>query len=434
MASSRSTPDDDFDVVVLGAGYGGLMAALRLSRRSLGLRVALINADPAFVERVRVQESMVAPVKPRIASLSKYLARTPVEFICGRVTSLDPERRRVQVVADGTRRELGYSQAIYALGSHVDVATVPGAADHTFRLDPGEAPRSAAALRQVLVEAAARPTRVLAVGGGALSIEAAGEVKSAWPRMDVTLVSASRAGDFTSAKVEAVLRQDLSRLGVVVVDNERIAEVGPASVVTATGRSLPFDVCIWAGGMRAPPIARDAGLEVDAEDRIVVGPDLRSVSHPSILAVGDSSHPIAPTTGAPYRPSALTAAVSGVYAAEQAIAFRAGKPIAPFSFSTFAQAIAVGRYAALFPLDPNDRPILFVLGGRTGRRLRDILVWLVLHFITFERVLPGVQSWPGRRRVSQRQADEVLARVRGPQLATARGPSGSERAAASRPT
>ncbi len=149
--------------------------------------------------------------------------------------------------------------------------------------------------------------------------------------------------------------------------------------------------------MRAPPIAREAGLTVDARDRVVVDTELRSVSHPCILAVGDSAHPRG-STGAPFRPSALTAAVSGVYAAEQVAAKVAGKTISPFTFSTFAQAIAVGRFAALFPLDANDHPILFVPGGRTARRLRDILVRLVLHFITLERLLPGVKAWPGRKR------------------------------------
>jgi hypothetical protein len=84
--------------------------------------------------------------------------------------------------------------------------------------------------------------------------------------------------------------------------------------------------------------------------------------------------------------------------------YGARKHIPPFSFSTFAQAIALGRYTALFPLDADDNPILFVMGGRTARRLRDVLVWLVLHFITFERLFPGVQSWPGRKRASERQA------------------------------
>lgn len=183
----------------------------------------------------------------------------------------------------------------------------------------------------------------------------------------------------------------------MLIDNERVREIGASEVVTTTGRRFPYDICIWAAGMRAPPIARQAGIEVNSQDRIVVGTDLRSVSHPAILAAGDSVHPDGPT-GAPFRPSALTAAVSGVYAAEQAASWAADRTIRPFSFSTFAQAIAVGRFAALFPLDADDHPILFVLGGRAARRMRDILVWLVLHFITFERLLPGVQTWPGRKR------------------------------------
>jgi NADH dehydrogenase FAD-containing subunit len=400
---SISVESENYDVIVLGAGYAGLMAALRLGRRRLGLRVALVNSEETFVERVRLQESMVAPVKPRIASLSAYLARKPIDFIRAHVVALDVERRRVRVEADGSLRDLGFDQIICALGSRVDVQNAPGVEEHCFRLDAGTGPRSAAALRTKLLANAERRFRVLAIGGGPLSVEAAAEVKTAWPQMDVSLVSASRAGAFTSAKVEASLRRDLSKLGVTLIDHERIGEVRETEVVSVNGRRLPYDICIWAAGMRASPIAKEAGLDVDAQDRIRVGPDLRSLSHPFVLAVGDCGHPIAPT-GAPYRASALTAAVSGVYAAEQAIANRVGRPLPPFSFSTFAQAIAIGRYAAVFPLDANDHPILFVIGGRIARRLRAVLIWLVLHFVTFERSFPGVQSWPGRKRVSKRQA------------------------------
>jgi NADH dehydrogenase len=407
MPSSMTSECETYDVIVLGAGYAGLMAALRLGRRRLGLRVALINAENQFVERVRLQESMLAPVKPRIASLSAYLARTPIDFIHARVISLDADRRRVRVEAGGNLRDIGFAQAVFALGSHVDVENVAGAADHTFRLDPGEGPRSAAALRSALLKNTGQRIRVLAVGGGPLSIEVAGEVKSTWPEMEVSLVSASRVGDFRSARVEAVLRRDLSRLGVTLIDHERIGEVRATEVVAINGRCFPYDICIWAAGMRASSIAKEAGLAVDAQDRILVGPDLRSVSHPFILAAGDCGHPVAPT-GAPYRLSALTAAVSGVYAAEQAAGYGAKRRVAPFGFSTFAQGIAVGRYAALIPLDADDNPILFVMGGRAARRLRDILVWLVLHFITFERLFPGRQSWPGRKRVSEHQAAEAM--------------------------
>ncbi|WP_439407774.1 NAD(P)/FAD-dependent oxidoreductase [Bradyrhizobium sp. DASA03076] len=405
MSPSLGSSHEAYDVVVLGAGYAGMMAALRLGRRRLGLRVALVNGNEQFVERVRLQETMVAPVKPRIASLSRYLRRTNVRFIHACVLSLDPIRNTVTIDEDGSPRTIAFTQLIYALGSHVDTDNAAGAPEHAFRLDPGEGPRSAAALRAALHEIAGRPARVLAVGGGPLSVEAAGEAKSTWPNMSVTLLSPTRVGDFSSAEVQSVIRRDLTRLGVELVDNERVTGIESDAAMTASGRRIPFDICIWAAGMRAPAIARLAGLQVDAQDRVVVGTDLRSVSHPAILAAGDSAHPNGPT-GAPFRASALAAAVSGVYAAEQAIARSQGRLIRPFSFSTFAQAVAVGRFAALFPLDANDHQILFVVGGRIASVLRSVLIWLVLHFITFERLLPGVQTWPGRKRAAAPPASQ----------------------------
>jgi NADH:ubiquinone reductase (H+-translocating) len=405
--SSQAIRLDRYDVIVLGAGYAGLMAALRLSQRKLKLRVALVNAEEPFVERVRLQESIVAPVKPRIPSLTAWLARTLVNYICGTVISLDTERKTVRLRINKGESEIGFDQAIYALGSRVDVAAVSGGADHAYRLDPGEGSHAAAALRTKLRDNARRPIRVIVVGGGALSIEAAAEIKSTWPAMQVSLISASRAGDFSSAKVEKVLRRDLTRLGVALVDNQTVTEVRRDEIVAKGGLREPCDICIWAGGMQAAPIARAAGIEVDTHDRILVGPHLHSVSHPHILAVGDSCHPLAPT-GAPYRLSALAAAVSGVYAAEAIIAERVGRHIPPFSYSPFAQAIAVGRYAVLFPLDANDRQILFVTGGRVTAYIRSVLIWLVTYFIKFERTLPGVQTLLGRHRVSQAEADDAM--------------------------
>jgi NADH:ubiquinone reductase (H+-translocating) len=399
-----------FDVVILGSGYAGLMAALRLARGKQARRIALINASDQFLERVRLQESIVTEVKPRIPSISEFLAGTNIEFFCAGVVSLDANRRRVRIASD---REIVFDEAIYALGSRVDAESVPGVAEHAYRLEAAEGRRSPSALRARLRENGDRRIRVVTVGGAETAVEVAGEIKTAWPNVEMTMISRSRCGDFKGNRVEAAIRAELARLGVNMIDGETVTEVRPTEIVTG-GQSFPFDICVWSGGLRSPSIARDAGIATDPRGRIWVDPNLRSVSHAHIIAVGDAAHPIAPT-GAPYRMSAFAAISTGAYAADMILAGAAKRQLDPFSFSTFGQGIAIGRGGVGFPSYPDDQQRWFILTGGTARKVRNFFVWFISYALKLERKMPGFFFWPGRRRVSWHEANEALQRVRAEQ-------------------
>jgi NADH dehydrogenase FAD-containing subunit len=167
---------------------------------------------------------------------------------------------------------------------------------------------------------------------------------------------------------------------------------------------------VWSGGLRSAPIASGAGLATDPQGRICVDPDLRSISHPHVLAVGDAAHPIAPT-GAPYRLSAFVAAVSGAHAADVIVAQRAKRRLQPFSFSTFGQGVAIGRGGVGFFSYPDDKQKLFILKGRTARHVRNFFVWFFTCALKLERRFPGFFFWPGRRRVSWHQANDAMQKV-----------------------
>jgi NADH dehydrogenase len=395
-----------YNVVILGAGYAGLMTALRLRRRR-GLRIALVNGSDQFIERVRTQEQISGPIASRIPSLAALLAGTGIDFVRGHVMDLDPARRRIRIASGTSERELAFDRAVYALGSQIDVSGVPGAEQHAYRLDSGDGPRSVAALRARLDQNAQRPLRVVVVGGHETAIEAAAEIKTRWPAAAVTMIARSRCAGFKSEQVEHAIRAALERLRVRVIDSQSVAAVRAADIVTSAQDTIPCDVCVWSGGLRSPAIARQAGLSTDPQGRIWVDPGLRSISHPHVLAVGDAAHPMAPT-GADYRMSAYAALVSGAYAADAILDERAGRTSPPFSYSAYGQGVAIGRVGVGFATFPDDRKAFFLITGRNGIRVRNFFVRLLVMLIKMERSYPGLFFTLGRGRVSWQRAKEAM--------------------------
>src|SRR5215210_3516949 len=104
-------------IVIIGAGYGGMMAALRFAGRNKHqpIEIILINADEMFVERLRLHEYAVRG-ESILHPIRHLLRDTNVQFIQGWVTALDPEKR--QVVVDQIQR-IDYDYLICAFGSAV---------------------------------------------------------------------------------------------------------------------------------------------------------------------------------------------------------------------------------------------------------------------------------------------------------------------------
>src|SRR3954469_18985768 len=142
-----------YDVVILGGGYAGLMAALRLSAWYCPVTALLINETNVFTERVRLQEALAAQLGQRLPPLDRWLADTKVDFLRGSVVAIDGIAGTVVVEQENRQFGVAFDRCIYALGSATDVEHVPGVAQHAFRLDPGNGPRAAAALRKRLQDA-----------------------------------------------------------------------------------------------------------------------------------------------------------------------------------------------------------------------------------------------------------------------------------------
>lgn len=82
--------------------------------------------------------------------------------------------------------------------------------------------------------------------------------------------------------------KDLERLGVTVLLNTFVSDVNPEGI-HLDGRFLPVSNVIWAAGNQASPLLRTLHVPLDQQGRAIVEPDLTIPGHPNVFVVGDAA-------------------------------------------------------------------------------------------------------------------------------------------------
>jgi NADH dehydrogenase len=385
-------------IMVIGAGYAGMLATIRLAgkTRDLNIAITLVNASDVFVERVRMHQwaaNQELPARP----IAEMLRGTEVKFVQGYVNAIDPVQHEI-VVQQGTETQrLGYDYLMYALGSIFNAEAVTGVRDYAYTLTPNGA-LSASALREKLPALNERGGRMVVVGGGATGIEAAAEFVDAYPNLDITLITRGETGVFLNRKIADYMQKSLIQRGVKLQNHTTITEVKADALVTTGGETIPYDVCLWAGGFTTPSLARESGLKVNENGQILIDPYMRSLSHPDIYALGDASHPLE-EPGVRMRMSAFTAVVTGAHAADCLSRVLHGKAPKPLSFAYVGQGIALGRRDAIgFNNYPSDKPNAPYFTGKVGFEIREFFVRILSALPNAERKIPGIFLWIGKGR------------------------------------
>lgn len=363
-------------IVVLGAGYAGASAAGRLARRLHpdSTEVTVVNADPEFIERVRLHQLATGQdLTPR--PLRDMYAGTGVTVRVARVTAVDVERR-VVTVHDG---EIGYDTLVYALGSATTDHGVPGVAEYGY--DVASRP-AAHRLRGRLADLPAGGT-VLVVGAGLTGLEAVTEIAEARPDLSVALAARAGLGDWLGDKARRHLRGVLDRLGVTVHEHTDVTAVSAESVVTADGRTVPAEVTVWTTGFAVHPIAAATTLEVTGTGQILVDATMRSVSHPDVYAVGDAGVTAGPN-GKPLRMSCASGVPMAWQAADAIAARLTGRKVPHVAVRYYNQCVSLGRRDGVIQfVTADDRSKPSALTGRLAARYKEIVcrgaAWGVAH-------------------------------------------------------
>ena len=295
-------------VVIVGAGFGGLAAAKGLAAAPVD--ITLIDRQNHHLFQPLLYQVATAGLSPaEIAWPIRHLVRQQrnTRVLMGEVTGVDPVRK-VVMLGDGP---VAYDWLVLATGvthgyfGHDEwAADAPGLKD----LDDATGIRRRLLLAFERAEMASSPdlcARLLTiaiVGGGPTGVEMAGAVAELARR---ALARDFREIDPRKTRVlllEAGPRllpgfpEQLSRYTAQALDHLGV-EVRLGKAVTrcnADGIALGDEVIeagtiIWAAGVKASPAARWLGVTGDRAGRVPVGPDLRPRGHDDIYVIGDTA-------------------------------------------------------------------------------------------------------------------------------------------------
>lgn len=367
-------------VLIVGGGYAGAIAANRLRKRD-HVEITVINPRPEFVERVRLHQ-FVAGTGTATAAFETLLG-DGIRLVVDTATGIDTGNRTVSLASGGTQ---DYDYLIYAVGSTGEIpSTVRGAAEFAFSVAEFEA----AQRLQNRIDTLALDAEITVVGAGLTGIETAAEL--AERGRHITLVCGGLLAPSLSGRVRRYIMTWLTRHGVTVLENEKVAEVRSDEVVLAGGTVRSSAVTIWAAGFGVPQLARSSGLSTDEVGRLLTDETLTSVDDDRIVATGDAAAP----SGHPLRMSCQATGPLGAQAANTVLSRIAGTVPAAIDLALVGSCVSLGRHAAARQFaHKNDVAIDVYLRGGLGAAYKEFSSKLSMKKIRQEASRPGSIFWP----------------------------------------
>ncbi|MBO8176287.1 NAD(P)/FAD-dependent oxidoreductase [Aeribacillus pallidus] len=334
-------------VVVLGAGYGGLMTVTRL-QKLVGVNeaeIVLVNKNDYHYETTWLHEASAGTLHhDRVRyDIRDVIDRNKVEFIQATVEDIHPSENKV-ILDSG---EIEYDYLVVALGAEPETFGIQGLKEHAFSISNVNSARQ---IREHIeyqfatynTEEEKKDERLTIVVGGAgfTGIEFLGELVNRVPELcreydidfeKVRIVCVEAAPMVLPGFDPELVKYATARLeskGVEFRIGTAIKEVTADGIIVAKGEDeveeIKAGTVVWAAGVRGNSIIEKAGFE-NMRARVKVNPDLRAPGYDNVFIIGDCSLIINEEINRPYPPTAQIAMQQGEVCARNLAALIRGK-------------------------------------------------------------------------------------------------------------
>ncbi|KAB1436080.1 NAD(P)/FAD-dependent oxidoreductase [Candidatus Galacturonibacter soehngenii] len=307
-------------IVIVGAGYAGILTAKKLAKRLKkydDVSITIIDKNPfhtMLTELHEVAANRVDEDSIKI-SLKKVFAGRKVDVKLDTVTSIDFEKKTVK----GQLSSYPYDYIVLAAGSKPTFYGTPGAEEFTYKLWSYDdaiilKERILNMFREATCETNPEIRRRLltfyVVGAGFTGVEMIGELAEYVPflcekfeiaRNEVTLVNVdglSRPIPNMPEKLSAKVTRRLEKMGVKLSLNTFVSSVGEDYIELKKNDKLERHTAgtvIWAAGIQCCDITAEAGKSLEAQrgGRIQVDEFLKSTKGENVYVIGDNMFYIA---------------------------------------------------------------------------------------------------------------------------------------------
>ncbi|MDI3257423.1 MAG: NAD(P)/FAD-dependent oxidoreductase [Kyrpidia sp.] len=370
-------------VVILGAGYAGVVTALGLAKETTvqEVEITLVNKYDYHQLVTQLYEPAAAAKRDtevRIP-LARLLSGKHVRFVRDVVTKIDLQAKTVMLQGG----ELQYDYLVVALGSETEYFGIPGMKEHSMTLKSVDEARL---IRTHIERCFAeypydpRPEYLTFVVGGAglTGIELVGEIANWLPRLceesniprdqvklyNVEAMTSILPGfdDDLAAKAEEVLRAK----GVIFKVGSPIVQVEPEAVHLKSGEIIRAKTIIWTGGVRGNQIVVDAGFETEPRGRAKVNEYLQAAGHEDVYMAGDCCF-VLNEQGRPYPPTAQLAIQMGTCVARNLCAELKGQAKTSFTPKILGTVASLGGRDAVGKVGKN-----YKTSGRVAYLIKDL--------------------------------------------------------------
>lgn len=302
-------------IIVLGAGYAGILTAKKLAKRlkkQEDIQITIIDRNPFHTMLTELHEVAAGRVEEDSIrmSLNKIFAGRKVHVVMDNISSISFKEKKVL----GKQGEYGYDYLVLAAGSKPTFFGVEGAEEYTYKLWSYE---DAVVLKERIHscfrKAACEPDPEIkkqllsfyVVGAGFTGVEMAGELAEYVPILceeydiEPSMVSMydvdvlTRAVPILPEKLSDKVKRRLKKMNVNVMLETGVTAVGPDFIeLQQYGKKKrhPAGTVIWTAGIESSEITTEAAAELESvkRGRIKVDPQLRALGKEDIYVVGDN--------------------------------------------------------------------------------------------------------------------------------------------------